>query len=72
MHEVKTADGRVVYVALQPDAMFETYGYYYEVFADPNGDHLIDWGNTHDPDEDYDSALDWLVGVLEISVYNFV
>ena len=71
MHEVKTADGRVVYATLQPDADFETYGYYYEVFADPNGDRLIDWGNTNDPNEDYESALNWLLGVLEISVYHF-
>lgn len=72
MHEVKTANGRVVYVALQPDAMFDEYGYYYEVFADENGDDLIDWGNTYDAKESYESALDWLIGVIEISEYNFV
>jgi hypothetical protein len=72
MYEVICADGRPVYVTMQPDAYFEEYGYYYEVFADENGDRLIDWGNTYDAKESYESALDWLVGVLEISAYNFI
>ena len=69
MVRVETANGRVVYATLQPDADFDNYGYYYEVFADENGDQRIDWGNTYEPVRDFDVALDWLIGVLEETAY---
>lgn len=71
MYEVICANGRPVYVTMKPDAMFEEYGYYYEVFADMSGDVLLDWGNTYDPNESYESALDYVCGIVERDVYHF-
>ena len=69
MTEVISATGKPVWVNVQPDACFEEYGYYYEVFADKNGDRLLDWGNTNDPNESEADAIEWICGVAEITDY---
>lgn len=69
MEKVICATGRPVWVTLDKDACFEEYGYYYEVYADENGDSILDWGNTHDPEESYESAWEWLISIVERSEY---
>ncbi len=57
MVEVISIYGTQLWVRILPDADFETYGYYYEIYLDENGDSLLDSGDTYD--KDYDSALEW-------------
>ena len=63
MYEVTSTYGFPIWVCLTPDADFERYGYFYQIYKDENGDCLIDWGNTYD--QDYDSSFEWVCTIAE-------
>lgn len=67
MVEVISLYNEPIWVRVTPDADFETYGYYYEIYLDQNGDRLLDWGNTYDHNED--SSLEWVCNIAEILTY---
>lgn len=69
MVEVFSITGTPVWVRVMLDAYPEEYGWYYEVYADENGDKLLDWGNTYDASESEEDVLEWACGVAENTDY---
>lgn len=49
--------GKTVWFSLQPDAEFDTYGYYVEVYSDEDGDTRIDYFNTYNFDESQSAKI---------------
>lgn len=51
MYTTTDGAGKTVWFCIQPDAEFDTYGYYVEVYRDENGNTRIDYFNTYNFDE---------------------
>lgn len=49
--------GKTVWFCLQPDAEFDTYGYYVEVYSDEDGDTRVDYFNTYNFDESQSAKI---------------
>jgi hypothetical protein len=63
MIEVASIYGFPIWVCILPDADFNTYGYYYEIYMDEDGSKRIDYGNTYD--KDYCNSLEYACGIAE-------
>lgn len=49
--------GKTVWFCIQPDAEFDTYGYYVEVYSDEDGTTRIDYFNTYNFDEQQSARI---------------